>query len=247
MQKDAIGKRVADHLWGDRHWACRLQRNRGRAAEGYRTENNERIRDQYGTVWGDDETLFQRGTGRFAREDGADGGSYAGIGVNVYLWRAALETIDFLPLAQADPFGGVIITDWYSPRTPRRALQAQRLHPRHRAPGGWRQGRGVPPDQRRERLAGRRGRPADRDQDRGQHPDPGARAAHRRLERQRLQVPEVRPFPIAPAPRYRASSEQDAMRSRSSDAVGCRVVQNARRPVGAVAADVPGYMTTARR
>jgi Domain of unknown function (DUF3576) len=83
--------------------------------EGYRTENNERIRDQYGTVWGDGETLFQRGTGQFAREDGADGGGGGGIGVNAYLWRAALETIDFLPLAQADPFGGVIITDWYSP------------------------------------------------------------------------------------------------------------------------------------
>jgi hypothetical protein len=83
--------------------------------QGYRTENNERIRDQYGTVWGDDETLFRRGTGRFARQDGVDGGAGAGIGVNAYLWRAALETIDFLPLAQADPFGGVIITDWYSP------------------------------------------------------------------------------------------------------------------------------------
>jgi hypothetical protein len=86
--------------------------------QGYRTENNERIRDQYGTVWGDGTSLFQRGTGRFAREDGANGGSYAGIGVNAYLWRAALETIDFLPLAQADPFGGVIITDWYSPESP---------------------------------------------------------------------------------------------------------------------------------
>jgi hypothetical protein len=82
--------------------------------QGYRTENNERIRDQYGTIWGGDETLFQRGTGQFAREDGANDGG-AGIGVNAYLWRAALETLDFLPLAQADPFGGVIITDWYSP------------------------------------------------------------------------------------------------------------------------------------
>jgi hypothetical protein len=84
--------------------------------EGYRNEQTDRIREQYGTVWGGDETLFQRGTGRFAREDGANGNAaYAGIGVNAYLWRGALETIDFLPLAQADPFGGVIITDWYSP------------------------------------------------------------------------------------------------------------------------------------
>jgi hypothetical protein len=82
---------------------------------GYQTEQHERIRDQYGTVWGGDEPLFQRGTGRFERRDGTDGGAYAGIGVNAWLWRASLETIDFLPLAQADPFGGVIITDWYSP------------------------------------------------------------------------------------------------------------------------------------
>lgn len=38
-----------------------------------------------------------------------------GIGVNTYLWRASLDTISFMPLASADPFGGVIITDWYSP------------------------------------------------------------------------------------------------------------------------------------
>lgn len=38
-----------------------------------------------------------------------------GIGVNSFLWRATLDTISFMPLASADPFGGVIITDWYSP------------------------------------------------------------------------------------------------------------------------------------
>jgi len=37
----------------------------------------------------------------------------AGIGVNSYLWRAALDTLAFMPLASADPYGGVIITDWY--------------------------------------------------------------------------------------------------------------------------------------
>ncbi|HVN00384.1 MAG TPA: DUF3576 domain-containing protein [Caulobacteraceae bacterium] len=35
------------------------------------------------------------------------------IGVNSYLWRAALDTLAFMPLASADPYGGVIITDWY--------------------------------------------------------------------------------------------------------------------------------------
>jgi Domain of unknown function (DUF3576) len=35
------------------------------------------------------------------------------LGVNSYLWRAALDTLSFMPLASADPFGGVIISDWY--------------------------------------------------------------------------------------------------------------------------------------
>jgi hypothetical protein len=38
-----------------------------------------------------------------------------GIGVNAYLWRASLDTLSFLPLVSADPFGGTIITDWYAP------------------------------------------------------------------------------------------------------------------------------------
>lgn len=42
-----------------------------------------------------------------------------GIAVNAYLWRAALDTVSFMPLASADPFGGVILTDWYTnPETP---------------------------------------------------------------------------------------------------------------------------------
>lgn len=36
------------------------------------------------------------------------------IGVNSYLWRAALETVSFAPLLQADSAGGVIVTDWHT-------------------------------------------------------------------------------------------------------------------------------------
>jgi hypothetical protein len=43
------------------------------------------------------------------KRDGAE----SGIGVNSFLWRATLDTLNFAPLASADPFGGVIITDWY--------------------------------------------------------------------------------------------------------------------------------------
>ena len=35
------------------------------------------------------------------------------LGVNSFLWRASLDTITFMPLASADPFGGVILTEWY--------------------------------------------------------------------------------------------------------------------------------------
>ncbi len=41
-------------------------------------------------------------------------GTDSGVAVNTYLWRAALDTVSFMPLASADPFGGTIITDWYS-------------------------------------------------------------------------------------------------------------------------------------
>lgn len=56
----------------------------------------------------------------------ASGGSYVKsssvaprMGVNEFLWRASLETLNFMPLSEVDPFGGVIITDWYaSPQAP---------------------------------------------------------------------------------------------------------------------------------
>lgn len=53
------------------------------------------------------------GTDRTRR--GNDAGAGPGLGVNAFLWRATLDTLSFMPLVSADPFGGVIITDWYSP------------------------------------------------------------------------------------------------------------------------------------
>jgi len=67
------------------------------------------------------ETIFGPGGMNFMNvfngkgSEGGGGGGGAGIGVNSYLWRASLDTISFMPLASADPFGGVIITDWYTP------------------------------------------------------------------------------------------------------------------------------------
>ncbi len=46
------------------------------------------------------------------------------LGVNTYLWHASLDTLSFLPVQSADPFGGVIITDWYSaPENPNERMK----------------------------------------------------------------------------------------------------------------------------
>lgn len=55
----------------------------------------------------------------FSLGEPSDPGQGSGIAVNAFLWRASLDTLAFMPLASADPFGGVIITDWYTaPETP---------------------------------------------------------------------------------------------------------------------------------
>ena len=47
------------------------------------------------------------------------------IGVNGYLWRATLDTLAFMPLLSADPYGGVVITDWYvNPEKPDERFKA---------------------------------------------------------------------------------------------------------------------------
>ncbi|WP_417835477.1 DUF3576 domain-containing protein [Thalassospira tepidiphila] len=61
-----------------------------------------------GSVFGDG------GLNIFGGEEPQQGGG-SGIGVNSFLWRASLDTLSFMPLNSADPFGGVIITDWYTP------------------------------------------------------------------------------------------------------------------------------------
>jgi Domain of unknown function (DUF3576) len=59
-------------------------------------------------VFGQEGLMGLFGSGK--KEEGG-----GGIGVNALLWRASLDTINFMPVASADPFGGVIITDWFAP------------------------------------------------------------------------------------------------------------------------------------
>ena len=77
-----------------------IKRERERRERAGETEDDE-------TFLGD---VFKGLTG-FGDKKTKGGG---GIGVNTYIWRASLDTLSFMPLLSADPFGGVIITDWYS-------------------------------------------------------------------------------------------------------------------------------------
>ena len=47
----------------------------------------------------------------------ANAGDQTAVGVNAYLWRGAIDTLSFMPFASAEPEGGIIITDWYTPPT----------------------------------------------------------------------------------------------------------------------------------
>lgn len=77
--------------------------------------NQDRRPGDTGPTYGDRQTVFGDG-GLFSDSSKQDNaGGAGGIGVNNLLWRASLDTISFMPLVSADPFGGVIITDWYTP------------------------------------------------------------------------------------------------------------------------------------
>lgn len=54
------------------------------------------------------------GGGKLRKQSDLAASRVTQIGVNSYLWRAALDTVSFMPLAQADSNGGVIVTDWYA-------------------------------------------------------------------------------------------------------------------------------------
>jgi hypothetical protein len=63
--------------------------------------------------------LFGGGHQSHARQADLAASQVTTIGVNAYLWRAALDTLSFAPLLQADANGGVIVTDWYTnPKSP---------------------------------------------------------------------------------------------------------------------------------
>lgn len=68
-----------------------------------------------------DDNIYEKPSGIFGDQGGLlgrdkdeDQGGANGLAINAYLWRASLDTISFMPLNSVDPFGGVILTDWYT-------------------------------------------------------------------------------------------------------------------------------------
>lgn len=62
---------------------------------------------------------FGGGNGQRVKQADLAASQVTTIGVNAYLWRAALDTLSFAPMAQVDSAGGVMVTDWYTnPNSP---------------------------------------------------------------------------------------------------------------------------------
>ncbi len=89
------------------------------ACEGLKTESKAEYPTERGgeIVYTDEEeSIFgEGGLNLFGGDKKKETSSANALGVNKFLWQASLQTLSFMPLASADPFGGVIITDWYSP------------------------------------------------------------------------------------------------------------------------------------
>ena len=84
---------------------------------------SEKARES-GLMERDVKTRLQTGGGMFGKDGLTLGGnnnnnSFASLGmpINPFLWQASLESISFMPLASADPFAGIIISEWYNDGT----------------------------------------------------------------------------------------------------------------------------------
>ena len=73
----------------------------------YPKDAEDQRREARGRLTGEGGLFSMGGSGESAKAASSP------LGVNSFLWRATLDTLAFMPIASADPFGGVIITDWY--------------------------------------------------------------------------------------------------------------------------------------
>lgn len=80
----------------------------GSTGGAFPTDEEDRRRARIGKMSGDQGIVVGGGS-----DKDKDGGGKNPLGVNSFIWRATLDTLAFMPLASADPFGGTILTDWY--------------------------------------------------------------------------------------------------------------------------------------
>lgn len=78
----------------------------------YPTSANRETGDGTNNIYEKTDGIFGK-DGIFSSKGKDSDDTGGNIGVNTYLWRASLDTVSFMPIASADPFGGTIITDWY--------------------------------------------------------------------------------------------------------------------------------------
>jgi hypothetical protein len=95
--------------------ACSIPSSKiDRSEETYhpQTAEDRRENDMQSLLTKSDEPLVIYSSNKKKSGGGGGGGESSGI-AGSYLWRAALESIAFMPLNSVDSNGGVIITDWY--------------------------------------------------------------------------------------------------------------------------------------
>jgi hypothetical protein len=110
-RQPAPGRARTALLWGMLGATLLLGACAGVKPEAKFPDPDEEKRYRYGSVLGGEGGFTLLGP----RRSDAGAQDAQGIGVNSYLWRASLDTLAFMPIVSADPFGGVILTDWYSP------------------------------------------------------------------------------------------------------------------------------------
>jgi len=111
-----LTKEESDELWSNAQTTGEIISRSGTAINSA-NKKGEALRDA--------ETRLVTGGGLFGKEgisllggnkSKQDSGGFASVGmpINPYLWSASLDTLNFIPISSADPFGGTIFTDWYS-------------------------------------------------------------------------------------------------------------------------------------
>lgn len=77
------------------------------AEQNYPKAEEDRRKERIGKITG------KEGLTLGGASEKKDSASNNPLGVNSFLWRASLDTLSFMPMTAADPWGGTILTDWY--------------------------------------------------------------------------------------------------------------------------------------